>query len=95
MKKTLVLIFILFTTFGFSQDEEEEIVDGELKALVINAQSDEVMESVHVVNLNQVIGTITNEKGEFNIKAAVNDTLYFSFLCFKAQKIRVTNDMFK
>ena len=33
------------------------------------------MESVHVLNLNQVIGTITNEKGEFAITAAVNDTL--------------------
>ncbi|HUH48113.1 MAG TPA: carboxypeptidase-like regulatory domain-containing protein, partial [Arenibacter sp.] len=60
-----------------------------------NAQTDRPMESVHVVNLNRVIGTITNEKGEFAISAAVNDTLYFSFLGFKSQKIRVTNDMFK
>ncbi len=62
---------------------------------MVNAQNDQPMESVHVVNLNQVIGTITNEKGEFSITAAVNDTLFFSFLGFKSQKIRVTNDMFK
>ena len=36
-----------------------------------------------------------HENGEFSITAAVNDTLYFSFLGFKSQKIRVTNDMFK
>ena len=53
------------------------------------------MESVHVVNLNEVVGTITNEKGEFNIPAKVNDTLYITFLGFKSQKVRVTNDMFK
>tara|TARA_R110000868_G_scaffold87301_2_gene244329 strand:- start:375 stop:1028 length:654 start_codon:yes stop_codon:yes gene_type:complete len=53
------------------------------------------MESVHVVNLNEVVGTITNEKGEFNIPAKVNDTLFITFLGFKSQKVRVTNDMFK
>jgi hypothetical protein len=41
------------------------------------------------------VGTITNEKGEFNIPAKVNDTLYITFLGFKSQKVRVTNDMFK
>jgi hypothetical protein len=53
------------------------------------------LESVHIINLNQVKGTITNQKGEFSITAAVNDTLYLSYLGFKTQKIRVTNDMFK
>ena len=63
--------------------------------MVINAQTERPMESVHVVNLNKVVGTITNENGEFTISAAVNDTLYFSYLGFKSQKIRVTNDMFR
>ena len=80
---------------AWGQDKTKEVEEDEIKALVINAQSDEPLESVHIVNLNQVIGTITNEDGEFTIKAAVNDTLYFSYLGFKSQKIRVTNDMFK
>ncbi|MEO0902069.1 MAG: carboxypeptidase-like regulatory domain-containing protein, partial [Bacteroidota bacterium] len=62
---------------------------------VINAQSGFAMESVHVINLNKVVGTITNQEGRFTIPAAVNDTLYLSFLGFKSQKVRVTNDMFK
>ncbi|QCX00320.1 carboxypeptidase-like regulatory domain-containing protein [Aggregatimonas sangjinii] len=90
---TLVFLFLALTVYG--QDKNEEVEEDEIKALVINAQSDEPLESVHIVNLNQVIGTITNEDGEFTIKAAVNDTLYFSYLGFKSQKIRVTNDMFK
>tara|TARA_R110002020_G_scaffold91560_1_gene222185 strand:+ start:20561 stop:21271 length:711 start_codon:yes stop_codon:yes gene_type:complete len=66
-----------------------------VSAIVVNAQTQEILESVHVINLNQVKGTITNKKGEFTILAAVNDTLYLSYLGFKTQKIRVTNDMFK
>ena len=100
MRPYLLLIFILIALNAFSQEEEsktpeENETSGEINAVVVNAQSDKPMESVHVVNLNQVIGTITNEKGAFSIPAAVNDTLYFSFLGFKSQKIRVTNDMFK
>jgi hypothetical protein len=94
MKASFVLILIVSAFSVFSQ-EEDTAAEREISAVVVNAQSDKPMESVHVVNLNQVIGTITNEKGEFSIPAAVNDTLFFSFLGFKSQKIRVTNDMFK
>jgi len=94
--KLFLVPFLLFFSFAvFAQDEEEINLEKEIKAVVVNAQTDKPMESVHVVNLNQVVGTITTENGEFSIRAAVNDTLYFSFLGFKAQKIRVTNDMFK
>ena len=74
---------------------QEAEMTNEISAVVINAQTDRPMESVHVVNLNKVAGTITNENGEFTLVAAVNDTLYFSFLGFKSQKVRVTNDMFR
>jgi len=92
MTKHFFIICLLFSFILTAQEERENNI---ISAVVVNAQTDDVMESVHVVNLNQVFGTITNEKGEFTINAAVNDTLYFSFLGFKSQKIRVTNDMFK
>lgn len=95
MQKYIILFCCLLGASVFSQEDQDEIVLKEFKAKVVNAQSEAPMESVHIVNLNQVIGTITNEEGEFSISAAVNDTLYFSFLGFKSQKIRVTNDMFK
>ncbi|MDT7830296.1 carboxypeptidase-like regulatory domain-containing protein [Pricia sp. S334] len=94
MKPYLLLLCILFSHIVLSQ-ESESIEERELSAVVVNAQTDKPMESVHVINLNQVVGTITDDKGQFKITAAVNDTLYFSFLGFKSQKIRVTNDMFK
>jgi hypothetical protein len=95
MKKLLVPIFTLFVVFCHAQQNENRQDGKKISALVVNAQSNTPMESVHVVNLNQVIGTITNSNGEFSIPAEVNDTLFFSFLGFKSQKIRVTNDMFR
>lgn len=94
MKPFLVPILLFFVFVTFAQ-EEENAVDNEINALIVNAQTEKPMENVHVVNLNKVVGTITKENGEFSIAASVNDTLYFSFLGFKSQKIRVTNDMFK
>ena len=79
----------------FGQQPEEEKIIGELVATVVNAQTDFPLESVHVINLNSVVGTISNENGKFTISASVNDTLYLSYLGFKPQKLRVTNDMFK
>ncbi|MCK0190109.1 carboxypeptidase-like regulatory domain-containing protein [Arenibacter sp. F20364] len=95
MKNYFLPLFLLIVSFGYSQEDNNEEEVKQLKAVVQNAQTDQPMESVHVVNLNQVVGTITNEKGEFNIPAKVNDTLYITFLGFKSQKVRVTNDMFK
>lgn len=94
--KRIILLFIAALPFlGFSQENAEDQEDKLFQAIVVNAQTDRPLESVHVVNLNKVIGTISDKKGEFSIAASVNDTLYFSYLGFKSQKIRITNDMFK
>jgi len=93
MVKYFTLLIFLLGFLGISQETKEETQI--LNAIVVNAQSDRPLESVHIVNLNKVFGTITNNKGEFSISASVNDTIYFSYLGFKSQKIRVTNDMFK
>ncbi|MEA1786896.1 carboxypeptidase-like regulatory domain-containing protein [Arenibacter sp. GZD96] len=95
MNKLLLALIILFNVPILAQDNENKQDGSAFSAVVVNAQSDAPMESVHVVNLNKVIGTITNEKGEFEITASVNDTIFFSYLGFKSQKIRVTNDMFR
>ena len=90
MKKIFLLIALVFTVANsFAQD------DTIIKGTVMNDANDNVLENVNIVNLNQVKGTTTNEKGEFAIKAAVNDTLYFSYLGFKSLRVRVTNDWLK
>jgi len=99
MQQFITRFFLVFSFLSGSLvlGQEESVPDQvmEFNATVINAQNQRPLESVHVINLNQVVGTITNAKGEFQIPASVNDTLYFSYLGFKSQKIRVTNDMFR
>ena len=87
MRKIWVAFLILFVYKGISQED--------FSAVVENETTDLPMSSVHILNLTQVIGSITYQKGTFRIKAEVNDTLYFSYLGFKPLKIAVTNDMLK
>ena len=87
MKKLFFLFSILFFfTYSYSQDVHT------IKGIVQNDADDKVLENVNIVNLNRVVGTTTNERGEFTLKASVNDTLYFSYLGFKSLRVRVTND---
>ncbi len=90
MKKLLLLISLCFLT-DISMAQDETSVTG----TVIRADTDSPLENVNIVNLNQVVGTATNNKGEFNIRAKANDTLHFSYLGFKSIRVRVTNDWIK
>lgn len=73
----------------YGQDAEKVL------GLIINSSDDKPLESVNIVNLNQVVGTTTNSKGAFEISAKVNDTIHLSYLGFKSIKVRVTNDWLK
>ena len=89
MKKIIFFLTFIFSISIYAQEETQ------VKGTVFTIQNNLPLENVNVLNLNQVKGTTTNIKGEFNIRAAVNDTLYFSFLGFKSIKVRVTQDMIK
>lgn len=87
MKKVLLLFFLIFSVASYAQDT--------IRGTIMNAADDKPIENVHIVNLNQVVGAISNEKGEFQLKATVNDTLYFSYIGFRSIRVRVTNDWLK
>lgn len=90
MNKLLILLSLLLVcACAYGQDTDKAI------GVIINASNDKPLESVNIVNLNQVIGTTTNSKGEFEITAKANDTLHLSYLGFKSIKVRVTNDWLK
>jgi len=95
MNRIVIIMVLLIGIASHGQDVVAPQQEQEFRATVINAQTQRPLESVHVINLNKVIGTITDAKGAFTMTASVNDTLYFSYLGFKSQKIRITNDMFK
>lgn len=89
MEKYFIPLFLLFSLLSYSQDTT--VVSGK----VLNAANDIPIHNAHIVNLNQVRGAVTDAEGNFEIQAVVNDTLYFSYLGFKAIKVRVTNDWFR
>lgn len=89
MKKFLAPLFLLIGFLAFGQEQTK--VSGK----VLNAANDVPIENAHIINLNQVQGAITSEGGNFEIVAAVNDTLYFSYLGFKPIQVKVTNDWLK
>ena len=67
----------------------------EVIGVVKNAADDKPIPTVHVLNLNKVMMTITDVNGVFAIDAEVNDTLFLSYLGFKTIKVTVTNDLIK
>ncbi|MGB3775307.1 MAG: carboxypeptidase-like regulatory domain-containing protein, partial [Leeuwenhoekiella sp.] len=90
MKKifiALLLLCVMSPSFSQENNGSEKI-----KGTVLNASTDEALEGVNIINLNNVKGAITDAEGIFEIQAKVNDTLYFSFLGFKTLQVRVTND---
>lgn len=91
MKKRLHLF--LCSIYGVMVLGQEQIQY--LNGVVENESTGFPMESVHILNLNMVEGTTTDKKGNFEIRAQVNDTLYFSYLGYKSLKVAVTQDMLK
>ncbi len=91
MRSILFYILLLAATAIYAQDGNSGTVSGK----VLNASTDNILENVHIVNLSQVIGTITNREGDFTIQAKVNDTLYFTYIGYKPLQVRVTNDWIK
>ena len=71
---------------GFCQ-EESIIINGTLYT------SNKKISDIHIINLNNYLGTISNEIGEFKILAKLNDTLLFSSIEYEVKKIRVSKHM--
>jgi hypothetical protein len=81
-------VVILF--FWCSQLTSQEVI-----GVVKNASDDKPIPTVHVLNLNKVLMSITDVNGVFAIDAEVNDTIFLSYLGFKTIKVTVTNDLIK
>lgn len=92
MKYFVVFLFISLSTFLFAQESSKnELISGTIvEDLLLKP-----LPNVHVLNMNSVRGSITNEKGVFEINAKVNDTLFISIVGFQSLRVRVTNDWIK
>jgi len=54
-----------------------------------------VLSAAHILNLNTVSGTITNDLGYFELQTRVNDTILVSYLGYESIKLKITNDLLK
>lgn len=95
MKQLLLLIICVFSLSIYAQDTTSDEEPTRVQATIISSTTKEPLVDANIVNLNQVIGTTTNDEGLFDIRAKVNDTLHLSFIGYKSIKVRVTNDWIK
>ncbi|WP_093668042.1 carboxypeptidase-like regulatory domain-containing protein [Tenacibaculum sp. MAR_2009_124] len=90
--KHILLTAMLFFSFIVSAQGNK----GEkLKGQIVDNETKKPLSAAHVLNLNTVNGTITNEKGLFELVAKANDTVLVSFLGYSSIKVKVTNDLLK
>ena len=94
MQKQILYISLIFlTVFSITAQETNKTVT--LKGQVIHAQSKRALSAAHILNLNSVVGTITNDRGFFEIPTKANDTILVSYLGFASIKLKITNDLLK
>jgi len=103
MKKTFLLaLFCFVTLIAMAQEsdavEKEDTVtleEGSIEGTVLSSSTDIALSNVNIVNLNNVKGATTDQLGRFEIKAKVDDTLYFTYLGYKSLQVRVSADWVK
>lgn len=92
MRYFVVFIFILISHLFYAQNNPKiERIQG----IIVEDHVFKPLYNAHILNLSLVKGTTTNEKGIFEIDAAINDTLYISMIGFQSLKVKVTNDWIK
>ncbi|MBU3680816.1 MAG: carboxypeptidase-like regulatory domain-containing protein [Flavobacterium sp.] len=89
--------WVVFFFMGFVATSAAQELDTPKKVsgTILNDNSKVPIENVNVINLNKVLGTVTNAKGYFELDASANDTLHISYIGFQSIKVRVTNDWLK
>ena len=95
MRHYLLLFLCFLSVYTFGQETEPANEPTRVQATIISSTTRLPLVDANIVNLNQVIGTTTNDDGVFDIRAKVNDTLHLSYIGYKSIKVRVTNDWIK
>lgn len=95
MRYLLILFLCISTVKSYSQDSTSTKLPVTVKGTITSTTTKGPLSEVNIVNINQVVGTATDDNGEFEIKAKPNDTLHLSYIGYKSIKVRVTNDWLK
>lgn len=101
MQRIALIIFLLVSFSSLAQERnnsKDTIGKSYIKYLtgrVISNTDKKPLPSAHILNLNTVEGTITSSEGTFTLGAAVNDTIFISYIGFQSVKLKITNDLLK
>ncbi|MEP0264098.1 carboxypeptidase-like regulatory domain-containing protein [Dokdonia sp.] len=76
-------------------DSVPALAKGRINGAVLSSSTDDPLQNVNIVNLTNLKGAITDAEGGFEIKAQVDDTLFFSYLGYKTLQVRVSADWVK
>ena len=93
MQRNLFILCLFLSISAFTQNDTIRFTN--LKGQIIHAVNKNALSAAHVLNLNTVQGTITNDKGFFELPTRVNDTILVSYLGFSSIKLKITNDLLK
>jgi hypothetical protein len=98
MRYFVVILFLLLPLLSGAQatqaTDAAQVVQS-VSGTVISDNTLTPISGANIININKVKGTITDQKGNFTVEAAVNDTLHISFIGYASVKVRVTNDWTK
>lgn len=89
MKKLLVLILVFTSFVAFSQDIFRQTIKGKI---IVEGYD---IENIVIYNATTKIGTVTNDKGEFEIKVALNDLIEVRALEYKNFDLRINEYILK
>lgn len=90
MRQIITLTFIvLFTTLGWSQDDDRVILRGKVLYRNVNVPNE------NVINATSEMATITNDNGEYQIRVKVGDELVFSALNYQLEIVKITEEILK
>ncbi|MGG8494868.1 carboxypeptidase-like regulatory domain-containing protein [Tenacibaculum sp. TC6] len=87
----IAVVIMFFSLIATAQNDKES----SLKGQIVDNESKKPLSAAHILNLNTVVGTITNEQGLFELSAKANDTVLVSFLGYSSIKLKITNDLLK
>lgn len=84
MHKKLLLLFLLVPLLILAQN------DTIIKGRIVSDLKE--LEGVHIINITNIAGTVSDSEGYFTIRAKVSDTLLFSAVFLEKKKHVITKD---
>lgn len=85
---SLAFIFLLCNPINSQELRKEKLIEG----VITNSLMD--LEGMHILNISNHTATISNYTGNFNINAAINDTITISSIQFETAVIKVTDSIY-